>query len=179
MQFILSIMPLWLLRIISPQKAVEIQIARITTKLIRKTFGLFGTVTGKFRKDIKKYNADCTPISTEEAKQLLVSMVKLAVAQRSLLLTLIAEEADQRLFSNRMDRNLHKVVELAVAADEAYRSAEFIREDYLIEYANFSQNRIQSYKYQSVTPPTDQELDWLKERLDKMEDLTGLGGKKV
>ena len=119
MQFILSIMPLWLLRIISPQKAVEIQIARITTKLIRKTFGLFGTVTGKFRKDIKKYNADCTPISTEEAKQLLVSMVKLAVAQRSLLLTLIAEEADQRLFSNRMDRNLHKVVELAVEADEA------------------------------------------------------------
>lgn len=179
MQFILSLMPLWLLRIISPKKAVEIQISRITTKLIRKSFGPFGTVTRKFRKDINKYNADSTPISSEEAMEILVGMVKLAAAQRSLLPALIAEEANRRLFSNRMDRSLQKVVDLAVETDEAYRSTEFVREDYLIEYANFSQNRIQSYKYQGVTPPSKQELDWLKERLDKMNNLTGLGGKKV
>ena len=65
-------MPLWLLRIISPKKAVEVQIARITTKLIRRSFGPFGTVTRKFKKSIQKYNAGSTPISTEEAKELLV-----------------------------------------------------------------------------------------------------------
>lgn len=166
----------WFKRKHIPQKTMDSQMQKITRCLINGSIGSKGVMTQAFREEIEKYSADENPIGEEEARNLLVNMVKLAVAERSKLEGTIVDQVERGLLYSDYYRDVEEVTDMAIKTDEYYRKAEMVREDYLVEYGFYARNRMESFRDGKTKPLSDNDLDELKKRIDKINRLTGFGG---
>lgn len=165
-------------RRVVPQKTMDSQMQKITKKLIKGSVGPRGVMTRAFRKEIKKYSADENPIGKEEAENILVNMVKLAVVERNKLEGIIVDRVERGLLYSEYYRDVEKISEMAIKTDEYYRKTEMIRENYLVEYGFYARNRMESQRGGKESPLSDDDLEELRKRIEKVNQYTGFGGEE-
>ncbi len=168
----------WLSQRVVPHRSMDSQMQRITSKLIKKSVGPWGSVTWAFIKQSRRYSVEKNPIGRDEAMNILVGLVHLAVAKRSMLEGNIVDRVENGLLYSDFYRDVEDVLEMATKADEAYRKAEMIREDYATEYGFYLRNRMESYRKGGTNPLSEDDLEELKKKIDKLNRLTGFGGEE-
>ena len=165
-------------RRVVPQKTMDSQMQKITSNLIKGSVGPRGVMTRAFRKEIKQYSAEKNPIGEKEAMNILVNMVKLAVAERNKLGGIIVDRVEHGLLYSDYYRDVEKISEMAIKTDEYYRKTEMIREDYLVEYGFYARNRMESQRGGKASPLSDEDLEELRKRIEKVNKYTGFGGEE-
>lgn len=166
----------WLSKLTDPHRSMDSQMQRITNKLIKNSVGLWGSVSRSFRKQSRRYSAAKNPIGRDEAMNILVGLVHLAVAERSKLEGTIVDRVEHGLLYSDYYRDVEAVSELAVKTDEYYRLAEMIREDYATEYGFYLRNRMGSYRKGDTDPLSENDLKELEMKIEKFNKITGFGG---
>lgn len=176
MQFLHIRLPRWLRRWFRPQKTMESEMQHITRKLIRGSIGRRGTVRRAFAKQSAEFNPETNPIGKKEAMNILVNMVKLSVAERSKLEGTVIDRVERGMLYSGYTDEVERISDMAATADEYYRSAEAIREDYLVEYGFYMRNRMESFRPNSKAALSDEELAELEKKIERINKSTGLGG---
>lgn len=176
MQLTIKRLRLWFRRRLQRDKVVESEIQKITDKLIRNSIGSRGKVTQAFQKQRETFNTEKKPIGREEALNMLVNMVKIAVVERNKLEGIIINRVEQGMLNSSYYEEVEIVSDMAAQADSYYRSAETVRDDYLAEYGDYWQNRMEARRNNSKVTLTEQDYEDLKVRIEKINKLTGFGG---
>lgn len=166
-------------RKVIPQKTMDSRMQKITGNLIRGCVGPRGVMTRAFRKEIRQYSADKNPIGKDEAMNILVNMVKLAVAERSKLEGIIVDQVERGLLYSDYYNDVEKISEMSIKTDACYRETEMIRENYLIEYGFYDRYRMEAHRGGKESPLSEEDLETLRKRIEKLNKYTGFGGEGV
>lgn len=152
------------------RQSVKTEMLLLNQHLINESFGPDGIVTKEFDKLAKHYSPD-NPIDEDSARELLVSLVKLAAAQRKKLAPQVIKRVETGAFFQPYHKRLHAINTLAIRADGCRRDAEFVREEYILEKALFWKNKKNSYAQDTNDPLTQEEMDEAAKSVDNMDTL--------
>lgn len=139
-------------------------------KLIRDTIGPKGTMTTEFHDRIAAFDPDNTPIGEEAAKELLVSMLTLAVAQRKLFNSRIEKSVEVGGLFDRYYGKLHTVSELANSANVKRKLMLEAEDQYLRQYSIWKKLMNQTH---IIQPDPDYASNKYKQDLHEVLHKTG------
>lgn len=92
------------------------ELETLTNQVIREAVGSDGILTNEFNKRIAMYDPEVNPIGEEAAKELLVSMLSMAVAQRKVINGRIEKSVE---VGNLFDRYYGKLNTINVLSNQA------------------------------------------------------------
>lgn len=141
---------------------------RLTEQLIEEMVGDNGIITKEFERRIAAYNTEDHPISPKDAEQLMISLLKMAVAGRKLINERLARSIETgALFDSYYDR-VHAVSALAVDAHSKMKRMDVAEEDFLYHYDMLLRVRNNTYEedvrtdYEKLEKVPKRERDILK-----------------
>lgn len=118
---------------------------KLTNRLIEETVGQNGMITNTFREKIDGYDPEENPISSQEARKLIDSLLRKAVSQRKTLTDRIATSAE---IGDLYERYYGKIDYVSTSAIDAYikmQKMEKIRADYEYYYEMMLNVREKAY----------------------------------
>ena len=104
------------------KRSAEAELTLLTQQVMEDQFGEDGVITREFQKQLSFYGEN-HPIGEETARELLLSMAKLAAAQRKTLASHVIRQVEKGSPFKPYFKRLRKINKLAVKSESCRREA--------------------------------------------------------
>lgn len=144
-------------KFIKKEKAHTSEIEKITDQLIAETLSDNGVLIKELNMKLQNYTVDENPLGLDEAKNILNSLITLAINQRSLLAQRLANSIEQGSLYNDYYEKMKDINKLTIAVNVEAKKLERINNDFNTQ--NHIYHKITGMTYQRAVLPDDSDTD--------------------
>ena len=134
-------------------RSLDDELEQITDKLIKDTVGPKGVLTAKFDRCAGAFDPRVNPISEKEAVEIMLSMIKIAVSRRKLMVERCATSVEAGGLFDRHYRKMHQVSKLAVICNANKRRLQRAEEE--LAYFNEMKKKVRQQVFVEHIQPAD------------------------
>jgi len=154
----------------SPKSEIE----QLIDQLICDTVGTNGQLQQHLNRLLKRYNADNNPLGVDEAKTILLSLIRLATGQRRLLAGRIEKSVEEGGLFDQYYGKMQTINLLTIRTNAKMKKMQVARE--LFEYQKAVYHRVTGKTYKEDVIPNDGELPTQAPKVDQWKEIDEEGG---